>query len=223
MLVAEVRGTQLGGLQLAGLQHPQERASHEYIGVHDRVIHAGGQHAQVVADQSHIVSQRHPAEAAIVIDPAGRLDDRAHVCTQVGMRQAHALRVAGRPGRVLDECEIARRRVDDLTAVSGRDITHQNGLRVEDRHDVVHLLRLCKFAQPLEQPEFGKQGAAAELAQNAEQLEPMLVADADRDRYRHDAAQHRGPESDDETLVRLAEDDEFVAGLHAPSLQRAQQ
>ncbi len=51
----------------------------------------------------------------------------------------------------------------------------------------------------------------------------MLVADADGDRHRHDAAQHRGPECDDETLVRLAEDDELVAGLHAPRLQRPQQ
>ena len=51
----------------------------------------------------------------------------------------------------------------------------------------------------------------------------MFVADADGHRNRHDTAEHRRPVCDNEIEVRLREDDEFVARLHAAGLQRAQQ
>ena len=43
------------------------------------------------------------------------------------------------------------------------------------------------------------------------------------DRHRDDSAQHRGPEGNNEVLVRLAEDNEFITRLHTSRLQRAQQ
>ena len=47
----------------------------------------------------------------------------------------------------------------------------------------------------------------------------MLVADADGERYRHDAAGDRGPEGVQELLVVGEENDQLVAALSASCLQ----
>ncbi len=51
----------------------------------------------------------------------------------------------------------------------------------------------------------------------------MLVTDANRDRHRHDAAKDRRPERYDETLIRLAENNQLVTSPHAPRLERTEQ
>ena len=51
----------------------------------------------------------------------------------------------------------------------------------------------------------------------------MLVANADSDGHRHDTAKHCSPVRDNETLIRPAENDQLVSGLHPPGLQGAQQ
>jgi hypothetical protein len=48
---------------------------------------------------------------------------------------------------------------------------------------------------------------------------PVLVADADGDRNRHDAAEHGGPEGIDELFVAAQEEDELVAGARAELLE----
>ena len=59
----------------------------------------------------------------------------------------------------------------------------------------------------------------AELARDAQQLVAMLVADADGERHRDDAAAHRRPEAVEELLVVAEEDDHLVAALRAHRLQ----
>ncbi len=61
-----------------------------------------------------------------------------------------------------------------------------------------------------------------ELARDAQQLVAVLVADADGDRHRHDAAEHGGPERVDELLVVVEQQDQLVAGLRAQLLQMEQ-
>ncbi len=102
-------------------------------------------------------------------------------------------------------------------------IAHQRRARFEKMRNIVEPLCLRKVQQPLEQVHLGKQRGALELRDNTKQLQSMLVADADGHRNRNDAAEYRGPESDDKTLVRFTEDDQLVACLHAPCLQRAEQ
>ena len=62
----------------------------------------------------------------------------------------------------------------------------------------------------------------AQLARDAQQLVPVLVADADGHGHRDDAAQHRAPECIDELLVVVQQQDHPVAGLGAQLLQVVQ-
>jgi hypothetical protein len=62
----------------------------------------------------------------------------------------------------------------------------------------------------------------AELARHPQQLVAVLIADADGERHRHDPAAHRGPESIEELLVVVEEDDHLVAALRAHGLQVVQ-
>ena len=62
----------------------------------------------------------------------------------------------------------------------------------------------------------------AELARDAQELVPVLVADADGERHGHDAAGDRGPERIEELLVVDQKDDELVAALRAERLQVVQ-
>jgi hypothetical protein len=45
-----------------------------------------------------------------------------------------------------------------------------------------------------------------------------MRANNDGARYRHNATANRSPESNDKALVRVTENDKFIAGLHATSL-----
>ncbi len=125
MLVAEIRRTQLRGAQLVGLAHPEQRSPDEHAGIHDRMIHADAEHAQVIADQAHVVRQRHPAQALVVLVPAGPLDDGANIGAQVPVRQHDAFRVARRTRRVLDECGVIRRRREHLAMRRRQNIGHE--------------------------------------------------------------------------------------------------
>ena len=70
---------------------------------------------------------------------------------------------------------------------------------------------------------FGVKRASAQLTDNTEQLEAVLVADANRDRHGHDAAQYRCPECNDEPLVGAGENDQFITRAHATCLEFAEQ
>ncbi len=62
----------------------------------------------------------------------------------------------------------------------------------------------------------------AQLPGDAQQLVFVLVADAERDWHRHDAAQHAGPERIEELLVVGEVEDELVARFRAQRLQVVQ-
>ncbi len=219
MLVTEVRRTQLRRAQFGCLEHPEQRPPDEDVGVHDGMTHARSQHAQVITDKTHVVGERHPAEARVIFGPFKALDDCADVHAKIGMRQANTFRVTRRTGRVLDECDVLRRCRVDLAVLTRCRIVHQRRPRLENRGDVIHSLRLREIEQPLQQVHLGEQRAALELAQNPEQLVSVLVTDADGHRHRHDAAQHGGPVRDDEIQIRAAENDQFVPGPHAAGLE----
>ena len=103
------------------------------------------------------------------------------------------------------------------------DVRHHDRLLVEQPADIVEPLVGGELDQPLEQAEFGEQRAVFELRKDAKEFEAMFVANPHRDRHRHYPAENGRPEGHHEALVRLAEDDEFVAGLHAAALQGTQQ
>ena len=136
------------------------------------------------------------------------------------MGEHHALGLAGGAGRELDE-----------GGVGGAGALHAAGAR-----DVVEIIdQECLAAQGLEHlrfPGLGGEGAdaleraalgvderLAEAARNAQQLVAVLVADAERDRHRHDAAEDRRPEHVDELLVVVQEQDQLVAAARADALQ----
>ncbi len=85
VLVSKIRRTELRRPVLARLAHPKQRPAHEQSRVHDSVLHAGRQHAQVEADEAHVVRERHPAQAPVIRIPLGAFDDRANIRGQVRM------------------------------------------------------------------------------------------------------------------------------------------
>ncbi len=58
------------------------------------------------ADQPHVVIQRQPAHEHVVVPDGDRLADGADVGEQVGVREHHALRVAGAARGVLEEGDV---------------------------------------------------------------------------------------------------------------------
>ena len=139
------------------------------------------------------------------------------------MRQADAFRVARRARRVLDESEIVGRGSEDLTVRTGHHAAHEGRAGLEDARHLGEIVVLRKRKQAFEQVGLGEECGPVELPQDAKQLVAVLVADADRHGYRHDAAEHGGPVSDDELLVGMREHHELVALLHAAGLQRPEQ
>ena len=55
VFIAEVRRGNLCCTEFMRFRHPQQRSTNEHARVHDRVMHAGRQHRQVIADQSHVM------------------------------------------------------------------------------------------------------------------------------------------------------------------------
>ena len=54
-----------------GERQPQQRPAHEQLRGHQVRVHAVREHEDVKADQSHVVGQRHPRKADIVLGEAG--------------------------------------------------------------------------------------------------------------------------------------------------------
>ena len=67
---------------------------------------------QVKADQAHVVRQRHPRQARVVVAHAHALGDRVDVGREVAVREDHALGLAGRARRELDERDVVAARRD---------------------------------------------------------------------------------------------------------------
>ncbi len=103
VLVAEIGRAQLRGSKFRRFLHPQQRPAHEDVGIHDGVVHACSHGAQVIADQAHVMGERHPAQAALIFVPLDAFVDRLDIGGQVIVGQADALRVARGTRRILDE------------------------------------------------------------------------------------------------------------------------
>lgn len=61
VLVAEIGRAEQRGPDSAGFLKPQQGTATEQPRVHDGVLDVRGKHAEVKADQSHVVRERHPA------------------------------------------------------------------------------------------------------------------------------------------------------------------
>ena len=87
-------------------------------------------------------------------------------------------------------------------------------------------LRLARLrregADPIERAALGIDERLAELARDAQQLVPVLVADTERYRHRDDAAEQCSPERIDELLVAAEKEDELVAAAGTETLQMMQ-
>ena len=94
------------------------------------------------------------------------------------------------------------------------------------RREVGHELAFARFSrqglQALEILGVRVEVRFAELARDPQQLLPVLVADSHGERHGHDAAGERRPESVQELLVVVEEDDDLVAALRAERLQVVQ-
>ena len=74
-------------------------------------------------------------------------------------------------------------------------------------------------ADALKRAALGVEVGLAQAARDPQQLVTVLVADAERHRHRHDAAEDRRPEDIDELLVVAEEQDQLVAAAGTEPLQ----
>ncbi len=220
MSVAEIRRAQEGRAHARGEGEPQQRPADEQLGRHEVRVHAVGEHEEVKADQAHVVGERHPRQAHVVLGEARRLGRAVSVGEDVAVGEHDALRLAGRAGGELDESDVGR--AGALHAAGARDVIElidQEGALAQG----LVQLRLARLrgegADALERAALGVDERGAELARDAQQLVAVLVADAERHRHRNDAAEDRRPEGVDELLVAAQEQDQLVAAARAEALQ----
>ena len=120
----------------------------------------------------------------------------------------------------MDERDIVRPRLVNLARA--RDVAQvidQEGARAQALGRLWFTYLRGESADPLERAPLGVDERLAELAGDAQQLVPVLVADAERQRHRDDAAQQRRPERVDELLVASQEEDQLVAAAGTETLQ----
>ena len=220
MPVAEVRRTGQRHALLGGPLQPQQRSTHEQVGRHQVLAHAGIHHHQVEADQPHVVRERHPAERNVLLAEPGRLRRAFGIGQDVAVGQHHALGLAGGARRELDERRLPGH--ERRAGAGTRDVferVDQESTRGERRPGVGFAGRRREGRQPVAQLPVGVEIRATELPRDAQQLVLVLVADAHRDGHGHDAAVQAGPVGIDELLVARHVQHEEVAGLCAEPLQ----
>ncbi len=122
-----------------------------------------------------------------LVEPGGELDERGVVRLRARARS---------PAREMSSSVV------DQERARARALSNVSGFAGLGRRT-----RRCARASLL----VGVDEGLAELARDAQQLVPVLVADAERHRHRHDAAEQRGPERVDELLVVGEEQDQLVA------------
>ena len=136
------------------------------------------------------------------------------------MREHNALGLAGRAGRELDEGRVPRGYL--LQAARARDVievVHEKGARGECGEELRLPRRGGEGAETLERALLGVQIGRAQAARDTQHLVAVFVADAERHRHRHDAAEDRRPEDVDELLVVVQEQDQLVAAARTQALQ----
>ena len=107
------------------------------------------------------------------------------------MREHDALRLAGRARRELDERRVVRlRRVRARPALEMSSSLSSRNVRCSSASTMRLLAGLTRAKAPRRSSELavGVEQRRAELPRDAQQLVLVLVADADRDGHRHDAA-----------------------------------
>ena len=107
---------------------------------------------------------------------------------------------------------LARRAVDVEAARHHRTRSHTLGFGLE-------AVSGDKGLEALERRHIDAHRGALELREHAQELAPVLLGATGRQRHRHDAAEHAGPEHFDETFVVAEKQDHRVAGHHTPALQ----
>ena len=117
------------------------------------------------------------------------------------MREAYALRVAGRTGRKLDKGGLFGAQVKDFACKPSSGIVVAHGLLFEFADDFVATLGFGKVQQPFVEAGFRIQCGTLQLRQNSKQLQAMFVTNADSDRHRNDATEYRCPECDHKLSV----------------------
>ena len=128
MPVAEVGRAQHARAHLGGELQPQQRAADEQVRGHQMRRQAVGEHHQMKADQAHVMRQRHPRQADVILTNIDRGADAGDVGHQIGVREHHALGMAGRAGGELDEGHIFRTRPIALAGALDRfELIHQKG------------------------------------------------------------------------------------------------
>ena len=220
MAVAEVRRARDRRAVAAGEGRPQQRPPDEQIRRHVIDLHAVAEHEQVKADQAHVVGERHPAQRDILRREARYAAGARAVGEDVAVGQDDALRLARRARRELDEGDVVGAGPDDAPgAADVVEFVNEEGAGLQRIEGGALADAGGERLQPVEVLAVRVQVRGAELARDAQELVPVLVADADRERHRHDAAGNGGPVAVQELLVVVQEDDQLVAASRSHALQ----
>jgi len=163
--------------------------------------------------------KRHPAERhVLLVEPCG-LPRTLEIGEQVGVGQHHALGLAGRARRELDERRMVARQ--SCRRALARDVVEQVDEEGAGLSAVQASGSPCVAANVASRSRSLRscRGTGCRAAGDAQQLLLVLVTDAHGHRHGHDATVDAGPEGVDELLVARHVQDQHVARTGADPLQ----
>jgi len=218
--IAEIGRASNGRLLARQERRPEQRAPDEKIRRHQVDLHPVREHHDEAADQPHVVSQWHPRHGNVAVVAPGCLGDTACIREDVAVRQHHALGVAGRAGGILDEGGVAGSRADRVgRAADVFEVVDQEGACAQLLKCRLFALFLGKFGEAPDRLEIRIEPRLTQLPGDAQQLEAVLVADANGERDRDNTACDRRPETVDECLIVVQENNQVIATRQAEALQ----
>ena len=128
------------------------------------------------------------------------------------MSQHHALRVAGRAGGILDEGGVAGPRGDRVGRTADvLELVDQEGACAQPLKCGLLALFPGKFGEAPDRLAIRIEPRLTQLLRDAQQLEAVLVADADSEWNRDNTAGQRRPVAVDERLIVVQKDDQVIA------------
>jgi len=196
---------------------PACRAREKVLRRHQHERHAVVEAAHPGADQAHVVVQRQPADEHVGRPGADRRARHADVGQQVGVREHHALGLAGAARRVLQQRGVVRAaRRGGRLAAAGRELIDR-GDRAQRRHAGAQDARGRQHARVDDQQHSA--GVVEDRRLAAQVVFDLRRAKRRIDRHRRAAGEQDAAECGEEVQPGRQHQRHAVAGCHTFALQ----
>ncbi len=224
MLVTKIGRAQHVSLFFTRGNHPVQGAAYEQVRAHNVMTVITGHRVDVKTDQPHVVSKRHPTQADVFTRKCSPLLNTLDICNQVAVPEHDTLRITRRTRGKLDEGNVLGSHIGNLAGSTQIDnvITQQYPFSQLPVDITCRGILHARF-QPGQVPAIRIQKRPAQFFRYIEYLASMLVADANGQRHRNNAAKLTRPKHVHHLLIVIQEQDQVVTPPHIFLLQQVKQ